>query len=79
MMVGVGSWLVVARPGPMTWGLYWYLVGWRSPLLAYDFVTFPGSDPFSNIAWLCGDAIAAAGVPGLLVFALRFPYDRVGG
>lgn len=73
MFLGVGSWLVLARPSLMTWGFYWFLVGWRAPLLGF------GETGWQARAWVIGDMLVAVGSVGLIVFMLRFPYDRVVG
>jgi hypothetical protein len=82
VMLSLGSWLVLARPGPMTWGFYWYLAGWRAQLLAVvsnveACAAFPGGVPvWGTLEDLCGATLAPLAWAGLMVFALRFPYDR---
>jgi ABC-type multidrug transport system fused ATPase/permease subunit len=85
MMLSVGSWLVLARPGPMTWGFFWYLAGWRGQLLAVlanqqAMVAFPGGIAvWGRIEDLGPAPLAALAMAGLMMFALRFPYDRADG
>lgn len=75
--LGVGSWLVVIRPGGMTWGFYWYLINWRAPLIGPD-LTLGHFGP-DAVAQTLVDGLGGAGLVGVIDFALRFPYDRVEG
>lgn len=77
LFIGIGAALVLLRPSRMTWGFFLYSV-WFNP-----------GQFFAFYAWLPAQALAtqeilqaimqSLGYVGFLVFALRFPHDRVSG
>ena len=71
IFVAVGGLLVVLRPSLMTWGFFFYCLGF-SPAIAFGgFARFP--PPAEHIAYiLFTDVLSAAGTAGILMFALRF-------
>jgi hypothetical protein len=84
VMLEIGSWLVLARPGPMTWGFFFYLAGWRAQLLSNltdeAEAAFPGGTRlWGTLELVALSALSLVALAGLITFALRFPYDRADG
>src|ERR1700729_1898012 len=62
--------ILVRRPNRMTWGLFLYLVSATNVTL----YRFP--DWLFPVATFASDVLSVAGTIGLVIFAVRFPYDR---
>jgi hypothetical protein len=76
VFVVVGSWLVVLRPSVMTWSFYFYCI-----LRRYGdfFFYWPGSDAFYWVNALAFASLGGASCAFVMIFALRFPTDRIEG
>lgn len=77
VFVLVGASLVLLRPSPMTWGLFFFTIGLN-----------PGSDATFDallptmlypVNWALESLAIAGGNVGFLVFALRFPREEIAG
>jgi hypothetical protein len=67
------AWLVWARPGPVTWGFFFYFF-WFNPGQTYTYYAILQSWPLLLIiAQALGGLATGAAFGGLLVFALYFP------
>jgi hypothetical protein len=62
--------ILVRRPNRMTWGLFLYLVS------ATNVTVYRFPDSLFPIAAFASDVLTVAGTIGLVIFAVRFPYDR---
>jgi hypothetical protein len=76
IFVLVGSWLVLIRPSAMTWSFYLYCILRRYGDL---FFYWPGSDAFYWANTLAYAALGGASCALVMLFALRFPTDRIDG
>jgi hypothetical protein len=72
----VGSIVLLLRPTAMTWAFYLYCVSRRYGDLQFY---WPGSDAFFWANVFALTALGAAGCAFVMIFALRFPNDRVSG
>jgi hypothetical protein len=69
--------LVWTRPGRMIWGLFLYIV-WFNPGQTYAYYALLQPWPGAVFGQEVAESIAVAvGFAGLIVFALRFPHDRL--
>jgi hypothetical protein len=67
--------LVWIHPGRMTWGFFLYAM-WFNPGQTFAYYTLLQQWPAAIFAQEVGEALAhGAGYAGLLIFALRFPFD----
>jgi len=76
IFVVVGSWLVLLRPSPMTWSFYLYCILRRYGDL---FFYWPGSDAFYWTNALAYASLGGASCALVMIFALRFPANRIDG
>ncbi len=74
IFVVVGGLLVVLRPSSMTWGFFFYCLGF-SPGIAFGGLSRFPSAPSHAAYILFTDLLTAAGTVGILVFSLRFLCD----
>jgi hypothetical protein len=74
VFVVVGGLLVILRPSIMTWGFYFYCLGFSPGIAFLSFSRFPSATAHA-INILSGDLLTAAGSVGILVFALHFLCD----
>jgi hypothetical protein len=72
----VGSMLLLLRPSAMTWAFYLYCVGRRYGDLGFY---WPGSKEFFWSNALAFIALGATSCALVMIFALRFPADRLDG
>jgi hypothetical protein len=67
------AWLVWVRPGPVTWGFFFYFF-WFNPGQTYTYYAILQSWPaLLIVAQVLGALATGAAFAGLLVFALHFP------
>jgi hypothetical protein len=71
IFVVVGGLLVVLRPSAMTWGFFFYCLGFSPGIALGGLSRFP-SAPSHAAYILFTDLLTAAGTVGILVFSLRF-------
>jgi hypothetical protein len=76
-VIVIAFWLVWTRPSWMTWGLFLYVI-WINPGQSFTYYAllqrWPGAVFMQEIA----EAVAqGAAFAGLVIFALRFPEDRI--
>jgi hypothetical protein len=75
IFVIVGGVLVLLRPSWMTWGFYFYCLGFSPGIAFAGFSRFPSQAAHAaNI--IGGDILTAAGTVGILLFALHFMCDE---
>ncbi len=74
--VVVGGLLVLLRPSPATWGFYLSCLGINQPP-AQTYGLF--SHQWAAVITVSAHVLFAAGTTGFLIFALRFPHDRISG
>lgn len=72
----VGSMVLLLRPSAMTWAFYLYCVGRRFGDLGFY---WPGSNEFFWINALAFIALGGMSCALVMIFALRFPADRLEG
>lgn len=75
IFVVVGGLLVLLRPSTMTWGFYFYCLGF-SPGIAFSSLSRFPSATAHTLNIFASDMLTAAGTVGILVFALRFLCDN---
>src|SRR5262249_10326367 len=76
-VVLAAAWLVLMRPGPMSWGFFLYIV-WFNPGQAYlVYAWLQQWPPLLLLQDIVGSLAEAAGYAGFLLFALRVPDDRL--
>jgi hypothetical protein len=71
--IAVALFILLRRPGRMTWGLFLYLVS------ATNVTLYRLPDWLFPIAQFASDLLSVAGPIGLVIFAARFPADRTDG
>jgi hypothetical protein len=73
------AWLVWSRPGPMTWGFFFYVM-YFNPGQSFEFAAWLQQWPPALLAQdVASGVFQAAGYAGLLLFAMRAPVDRIEG
>ena len=71
------AWLVLTRPGPMTWGFFLYVI-WFNPGQSDAYYAFLQQSPSALLAQnLLGALAEGAGYAGFILFALRVPRDEI--
>ena len=75
IFVIVGGLLVILRPSWMTWGFYFYCLGFSPGIAFASFSRFPSASMHA-IDVIGGDLLTAAGTVGILLFALGFLNDE---
>jgi hypothetical protein len=77
IFIGIAFLLVWKRPDRMRWGFFLYAM-WFNPSQGYTFYAWLQSWPLAAIAEQVFEAFAqGAAYAGLLIFAIRFPGNRV--
>jgi hypothetical protein len=77
LVVLAAAWLVWARPGPMSWGFFLYVI-WFNPGQSFELYAQLQRWPLLLLAQDIAGCIAqAAGYAGLLLFVMRAPTDKV--
>lgn len=74
IFVVVGGLLVILRPSSMTWGFFFYCLGFSPGIAFAAFSRFP-SPAMHALNVIGGDVLTAAGTVGILLFALGFACD----
>jgi hypothetical protein len=74
IFVIVGGLLVLLRPSPVTWGFYFYCLGFSPGIAFASFSRYP-SPPMHAVNVIGTDVLTAAGTVGILLFALGFLCD----
>src|SRR5262245_59333097 len=76
LVVLAAAWLVWARPGPMSWGFFLYVM-WFNPGQSFQFYALLQDLPLVLLAQNIAGCIAqAAGFTGFLLFVLRVPNNQ---
>lgn len=76
IFIVIAAMILLQRPSRLTWGFYLYALGMM--MVNVYFYTFLPALPYYALQWI-SYMLSCAGGLGLLVFALRFPHDRVSG
>lgn len=77
VVILIAFWLVWTRPGWMTWGLFVYVM-WINPGQSYTYYAVLQRWPVAVFAQELAEVVATgAAYAGLMIFALRFPNDRI--
>jgi hypothetical protein len=77
VVIIIAFWLVWTRPSWMTWGLFLYVI-WINPGQSFTYYALLQRWPVAILAQELAEALArGAAFAGLLIFALRFPDDRI--
>jgi hypothetical protein len=74
IFVAVGGLLVLLRPSLMTWGFYFYCLGFSPGIAFGGFARFPSAGS-QTVYLLLTDLLTAAGTVGILIFSLLFLSD----
>jgi hypothetical protein len=77
VFIGIGVAIVLLRPDPATWGFFLFCIGYAPASQAEFNLAFPA--PWVLYGSMALTAILAAGLAGLIVFALRFLQSSVSG